>query len=178
MNATGVFLYPRFSEYEISVLLSVLQQSKKTIITIGLDDSKLRGEAGLTCVPDTTIANINLENIDSLVLPGVDDFAHLVHCEALYTFLQKTSKYNLTYGAISSAPYFLAKSGLLNEYQYTTGLTKEQRAFLNVFNEHNYQSKPVVQDQKIITARGSAFIDFALLFGKALNLSFNEKWYK
>ncbi|WP_425590642.1 hypothetical protein [Guptibacillus hwajinpoensis] len=42
---TGILLYPRFSEYELSVLLSVLKQGGKQTIFLGLNSHPIRGEA-------------------------------------------------------------------------------------------------------------------------------------
>ncbi|WP_240056509.1 DJ-1/PfpI family protein [Bacillus mesophilum] len=176
-KATGILLYPRFSEYELSVLLSVLRQGGKKVIYLGLDHEPVKGEGGLPCIPETTIHDINLENIDSLVLPGVDDFKHLVNHEELSAFLKKANDQKRLIGAISSAPYLLSMSGLLDHKKYTTGLTFEQRRFLGTFNEKNYSSSNVVIDKNMITAKGSAFIEFAFGFGDLLNLKFNKDWY-
>lgn len=35
MNKTAVLLYPQFSEYELSVALSILMQGNKPIVTVG-----------------------------------------------------------------------------------------------------------------------------------------------
>lgn len=48
MLKTGVLLYPQFSEYELSVALSVLMQGGKPVTTIGIDLSPVKGESGLT----------------------------------------------------------------------------------------------------------------------------------
>ncbi|KYD08901.1 hypothetical protein B4102_2707 [Heyndrickxia sporothermodurans] len=66
MKKTAVLLYPHFSEYELSVALSILMQGNKPIVTIGLNNQTIKGEAGLSCVPDTTINEVNPEEIDSL----------------------------------------------------------------------------------------------------------------
>ncbi|MDR0139477.1 DJ-1/PfpI family protein [Metabacillus idriensis] len=174
---TGILLYPRFSEYELSVLLSVLQQGGKHTVYVGLDNQVIKGEAGLPCVPETTIEDINLEHLDSIVLPGVDDFEHLVNHKELSSFLFKVNEHRLLIGAISSAPYFLSMSGVLADKKFTTGLTKEQRKFLGAFTEGNYENSQVVVDDNIITAKGSGFIDFAFRFGECLNLEFQKEWY-
>lgn len=57
-------------------------------------------------------------------------------------------------------------------------MTKENREALGIFENEYYSDDLVVQDGKLITARGSGFIQFGLLIGKALNLSFDEKWYQ
>lgn len=71
MRKTAVILYPQFSEYELSIALSILMQGNKTMVTVGLDNHSIRGESGLTCVADTTIREINIEEIDSIVMQGV-----------------------------------------------------------------------------------------------------------
>ncbi len=175
---TGILLYPRFSEYELSVLLSVLQQGEKPAIFIGLDHDVVKGEAGLLCQPEKTIHHIDLDEIDSLVLPGVDDFEHLVNHEELSSFLGQANDGKRIIGAISSAPYLLSMSGVLENKKYTTGLTEEQRSFLGTFTEENYVDSPVVVDDNLITAIGSAFIDFAFAFGDSLKLNYEKGWYR
>ncbi|WP_221564715.1 DJ-1/PfpI family protein [Alkalihalobacillus sp. TS-13] len=175
---TGIMLYPRFSEYEVSVLLSILKQGEKSIIHIGLDKQVVKGEAGLSCVPDVRIDEVDVSALDSIALPGVDDFRHLVEHPELITFLRKLQNKKIWLGAISSAPYLLSMSGLLDGKKYTTGLTEEQRCFLGTFSKADFIEEPVVVDDNLITARGSHFIEFAIEFGKALGLDFDESWYK
>ncbi|MFG3613289.1 DJ-1/PfpI family protein [Rummeliibacillus stabekisii] len=174
---TGILLYPRFSEYELSVLLSVLMQGRKQILYIGLNHKVVKGEAGLPCMPDTTIKEIDINQLDSIVLPGVDDFEHLVNHAELKSFLHRFKQRDIVIGAISSAPYLLSMSGLLNGRKYTTGLTKDQRSFLGTFNEGIYANSSVVVDRNLLTAKGSSFIDFAIQFGELLHLEFDKSWY-
>ncbi|MGD6777556.1 DJ-1/PfpI family protein [Sutcliffiella horikoshii] len=174
---TGILLYQRFSEYELSVLLSVLHQSDKKVIYIGLDEQVVKGEAGLKCVPETTIHEVDLKMLDSIVLPGVDDFEHLVEHQELAAFLVSAYDNKRVIAAISSAPYLLSMSGLLSEKKYTSGLTVDQRNFLGTFNEDNYVETHVVLDDTIITAKGSAFIEFAFVFGDRLQLNYQREWY-
>ncbi len=175
---TGILLYQRFSEYELSVLLSVLHQGGKKVIYIGLDDQVVKGEAGLPCIPETTIQDVDLELLDSIVLPGVDDFEHLVGHKGLSDFLVRANDNKRVIAAISSAPYFLSMSGLLAEKKFTTGLTAEQRDFLGTFKEDNYMDTQVVVDDTIVTAKGAAFIEFAFAFGDRMQLNYQKEWYR
>ncbi|MGM7700603.1 DJ-1/PfpI family protein [Pseudalkalibacillus sp. Hm43] len=174
----GILLYPRFSEYELSVLLSVIKQGGKQPIYIGLNHEVVIGEAGLPCVPETTIREVDVQTLDGVVLPGVDDFEHLVDHNVLSDFLRKIDNQKRIIAAISSAPYLLSMSGILGDKKYTTGLTREQREFLGTFDGTNYVDLPVVVDDYIVTARGSAFIDFAFKFGDLLHLQYNKAWYE
>ncbi|MBM7578691.1 DJ-1/PfpI family protein [Jeotgalibacillus terrae] len=174
---TGILLYPRFSEYELSVLLSVLQQGGKKVLYIGLEHQVVKGEAGLPCIPETTIQEVDISKLDSIVLPGVDDFEHLVDHKELSAFIKRINAQGKIIGAISSAPYLLAQSGVLCDRKYTTGLTAEQRAFLGGFTDAYFVDAPTVVDGQIVTARGSAFVDFAFKYGELLQLHFQKNWY-
>jgi len=44
MKKTAVLLYPQFSEYELSVALSILMQGGKPIITLGSNTKPIREE--------------------------------------------------------------------------------------------------------------------------------------
>jgi putative intracellular protease/amidase len=175
---TGILLYPRFSEYEISVIISVLTQANHPKVFIGLTDKPVKGEAGLVCLPETTIDNVNLDMIQSLVLPGVDDFQHLMDQESLFEFIRRIYEQDAVIGAISSAPFLLAKAGILMDRFYTTGISKQAREFLGVFSEKGYVDAPLVFDRGILTAKGAYFIDFANKFGQVLELDFNRNWYR
>ncbi|MFE8702710.1 DJ-1/PfpI family protein [Cytobacillus sp. FJAT-54145] len=175
---TGILLYPRYSEYELSVIISVLTQANHPKVFIGLDHNPIKGEAGLTCIPETTIDEVNMEMIQSLVLPGVDDFQHLIDEKPLFEFIRKVYEQDAVIGAISSAPYLLAKAGILLDRFYTTGISKQAREFLGVFPEKAFVDAPVVFDKGILTAKGAYFIDFAVKFGQVLELDFNRNWYR
>lgn len=175
---TAIFLYPHFSEYEISVALSVLKQGRHDIITVGLNKDTVVGESGLACVPAATLDEIELTELDSLVLPGCDDIGHLKDESRLFDFITLVAKQGAVVAAISSAPYLLAKSGVLDTHRYTVSFTREQRDFIGVFNEDNYVDAPLVADGKILTAKGAYFIDFGIRLGRMLGLNFDERWYR
>jgi len=57
---TGVILYPLFSEYELTVALSILKQGEHPIKTIGITSEPITGESDLTCFSDTTIYDVDI----------------------------------------------------------------------------------------------------------------------
>ncbi|MEH6942634.1 DJ-1/PfpI family protein [Bacillus sp. JJ722] len=178
MKKTAVLLYPQFSEYELTVALSILMQGGKSVVTVGLNNEPIRGESGLTCLPDTTISSINHEETDSLLLTGCMDIMTLQNENSLFEFINEMEKRVSVIASISSSPFLLAKSDVLKGKKYTIGMTKEVRDKLGIFESENYSDDLVVQDGKIITARGRGFVQFGVLLGKQLNLSFDEKWYQ
>lgn len=178
MKKTAVLLYPLYSEYELSVALSILMQGGKQVVTVGGSMEPIRGESGLTCLPDTTVDEINIDEIDSLLLTGCMDIFSLENDKALIDFIKRIESQVTTIGSISSSPYLLAKAGVLKGKRYTIGMTKEARDKTGIFEKDNYSEDLVVQDGKVITARGRGFVRFGAHFGKALNLEFDERWYR
>jgi len=179
MKKTAVLIYPNFSEYELTTALSILMQGAKPISIISVNREPVKGEAGLTVMADLTIDEVIYEEYDSLLLTGcMDIFSVLTN--SLYTdFIQNISKQeNFFIGSISSSPALLAKAGVLKNKNYTVGLVEEARKASGLFEGANYIDELIVQDENLITARGSAFIEFGIQFGKLLNLQFEEGWYR
>jgi protein deglycase len=179
LKKTAVLLYPNYSEYELSVALSILMQAEKPVVTVGVTHQPIKGEAGLVCLPEEAVDEINPEDIDSLLLTGCLDIFALSEekVERLVGFIKKVTNKDTVIGSISSSPYLLAKAGLLEGKTYTVGMYEEDRKKTGLFNEAHYSSSLVVQDGNLITARGSGFIRFGKTFGRALNLNFDERWY-
>lgn len=177
MKKTAVILYPQFSEYELSVALSILMQGNKPVVTVGLHHRTIQGESGLTCLADMQLSDIDSNEIDSLLLPGCMDIMTLADEQALCNVIIKMHAKGAVIASISSSPYLLAKAGVLKGKNYTVGLSLEAIKQLEVFDLGYYKDDLVVQDGSIITARGRGFIPFGIAFGKALQLHFDENWY-
>lgn len=178
MKKTAVLIYPNFSEYELTTALSILMQGAKPIRIISIDSEPVRGESGLTVIADLTINQINYEEFDSLLLTGCMDIFDILTNTTYTDFIKKISNQdNFIIASISSSPALLAKAGLLKNKNFTVGLLEEARRKLGLFEDANYLGELVVQDGNIITAWGSAFIQFGIQFGKAMNLQFEEGWY-
>ncbi|MBG9456620.1 4-methyl-5(B-hydroxyethyl)-thiazole monophosphate biosynthesis protein [Lysinibacillus sphaericus] len=178
MKKTAILLYPQFSEYELSVALSILMQGDKPIVTVGLNSEKIKGESGLSCIADTQISEVNLDEIDSLLLPGCMDIALLINEQELIDFIGNAHVKGAIIASISSSPSLLAKAGVLKNRKYTVGLLLEDIRKLDFFDLTHFSDDLVVQDGNIITARGRGFIQFGITIGKALHLSFDENWYR
>lgn len=178
MKKTVVILYPEFSEYEVSVAISILMQGGKPVVVVGESKEPIHGESGLTCLPDMCFEEVDIEDVDSILMTGCMDISGLKNEDKYIDFIKKLSSKVEVIASISSSPYLLAKAGLLVDKKYTIGMTKENREALGFFQEDNYSNELVVQDGNLITARGSGFIKFGVAFGKALGLEFDDRWYK
>lgn len=178
MKKTAVLLYPRFSEYELTVALSILRQGDKDMAVVGLTPDPVIGEAGLSCNVHTTIHALDIETVDSLVLPGCDDIGYLKDAEPLFAFIQAIAGKGAILAAISSAPFLLARAGVLASHRYTVGFTQEQRDYIGVFDENHYVDAPLVADGRVLTAKGGYFVHFGIQLGRMLGLDFDVDWYE
>ncbi|KIL51096.1 DJ-1/PfpI family protein [Jeotgalibacillus campisalis] len=178
MKKTAILLYPQFSEYELSVALSILMQGNKPSVTVGLNHQPIKGESGLSCLVDSSVDEIKFSEFDSLLLPGCMDVMTFIKEPKLTEFVKQVNSSETVIASISSSPLLLAKAGLLRGRKFTVGLTEEAIENLGVFEKENYSEDVVVKDGNIITARGRGFIRFGIEFGKALKLTFDESWYK
>ncbi|MFE3575814.1 DJ-1/PfpI family protein [Lysinibacillus sp. NPDC059133] len=93
-------------------------------------------------------------------------------------FISNTNATGAIIASISSSPSLLAKAGVLKNRKYTVGLPLEGIRKLDFFDLNHFSEDLVVQDGNIITARGRGFTQFGITVGKALQLSFDESWYR
>ena len=178
MKKTAVLMYPSFSEYEISVALSVLGQAGKEVVTVSDTDDPVVGEACFACLPDATYDEINPDDFDSVLLPGMMQLLPEETEAKCVAFLRAMGERENLIGAVSLSPYLLAKAGLLEGRLYTVGMYEEDMDEMGVFDKANLVKEPVVEDGLLITAVGSGFVGFGLAFGRALGLSFDGTWYE
>lgn len=178
MKKAAVFLYQDFSEYELSVALTVLQQGGVKTEFVGLSERPVTGEAGLKVLPDRAITDLNMTSLNALVLPWCSDIGPLKNEKELFSLIRNAADADIFIAAICSAPFLLAKAGVLDERYYTVGFTKEQRAFTGAFDEEYFTDAGVVTADNILTAKGAYFIDFGLKLGDLLGLKINKSWYR
>ena len=178
MKKTAILLYPEFSEYELTTALSILMQGGKPVTFISLTKDSVRGEAGLVSLPELAWNEVNYEEYDGLLLTGCMDIQEVAKSDDYIRFIKDfSSQEGFVIASISSSPFLLAKAGVLKGKKYTVGMYEEDRKASPYFEEENFVGELVVEDGNLITAWGSAFIEWGVTLGKALNLEFEAAWY-
>lgn len=81
--------------------------------------------------------------------------------EKLISFLRSLDEQDILIAAISSAPFLLAKAGLLNDTKFTGEIWQNFFDYFEFLSRENFKSKVLVQDKQIITAIGFAHQEFA-----------------
>ena len=168
----AVMIYPFFSLQEISCLTSSLTVWEEgTIDVFASSSGAVKSEDGFLVTANKTFADFSAEEYDCLLLPGIlNPFPALFDAENI-RFLQGIAGEDILVAAISSAPLLLAKAGLLNGRQYTSGVFDELLQALDFIPKEGIVRKLVHRDSNIITAVGHAYKEFAVEVLHALDIS-------
>lgn len=85
--------------------------------------------------------------------------------EELTELIKKLHSEQKLLAAICRGPSFFARAGVLKDALYTTTYSEDLVKELDIkdpFNRENFRDDFVVIDQHYITAKGNAFVDFAV----------------
>lgn len=187
---TAVLLFDLFSNYEISVALSILYQSGRKYDVFCLNE-EARSEEGLIVKRTKALDDICIEEYDSLLIPGCMDLRDIIDDEQIHCFLKRFNSPKMVIASISSSPVLLLKAGLLENKKYIAGVMKEglieegftmdqlcnMRDITELKNKDGTIDTYCI-DENILTAIGPGFIKFGIEFGKMLNLKFEPGWYE
>lgn len=186
---TAVLLFDLFSNYEISVALSILYQSGRKYDVYCLNE-EARSEEGLLVRRTKALDDLCIEEYDSLLIPGFMDLRDIIDDEQIRCFLKKFNSPQMVIASISSSPLLLLKAGLLENKKYIAGVMKEELIEEGFTMEQMSNMRDITElknsdgtidtlciDKNILTAIGGDFINFGIQFGKLLNLKFEPGWY-
>lgn len=90
IKRVGLLLFPSFNEFEITVALSLVPSACE-IVTLALDKSTVRSEAGLLCQPHHKLSDLEPAGLDVLIIPG-GDMEPLIDAEPLFAFVSELHK--------------------------------------------------------------------------------------
>jgi len=158
-----IFLYDDYAEFEISILDTVLRGNNVEVVTCSHKPvgTYVVSSGGLQIVPHYTITDINPNDYAALVVPGGRPHV-LLGNENIQSFMKRMSEAGVYMAAICAGPSLLADAGLLENMGYTTSLSEGEELYDRApFQWENKRQEIVVTDQKVITATGSAYVEFA-----------------
>lgn len=166
MEKVLVFIYDEMADFEITFVTHLLGADVgKEIITIAYEDKLIRSKSGIAYKPSRVIKDVLEEDAEGLIIPG--GWNGEIRPE-LIELIRKLNANGKLLGAICAGPRFLAKAGVLDDKKYTTSIVewtdKQMQQFMesDPFPRENFILERVVRDSNIITAQGTAFIDFAI----------------
>lgn len=154
------------------------QPGRYSIKTVGLNPTPVKTMGGVTLLPDLTLDQLEPAQSAMLILPGGDTWDEGQNIEAA----QKAKDFlaaGVPVAAICGATAGLARLGLLDDKRHTSNAPDYLQA-TNYQGAALYVNEPAVTDGRLITAAGTAPLDFAYHIFKKLDLypaETLEAWY-
>ena len=166
MRKILVFIADGMADFEINLTCHLLSRYNWEIMTVAYDKSIITALSGLQYLPRSTISEISGDSgVDGIIIPGGFHYEQRPELTELIREYYRSGK--LT-AAICAGPQYLARAGLFERAHYTTTMTRDSHRELFSgsgdfpFPQDTYIENPVVRDGTVITAKGTAFIDFSV----------------
>lgn len=167
MSKLLLLIYPTFAEFEVAVATTILSRHFE-ILTVGLNRSPVTGAGGLQSLPHAAVSEVDPADCAGMIIPGGDDLRPLVESEPLLRLIRALESQDKPLAAICAGPAVLGRAGVLAGRRYTASLGTAERAVLGL-PEEGFTEESLVSHGQVLTAVGSAFVEFGLaaarLFG-------------
>ncbi len=177
-----IFLFDGFSDWEIAYLTPEIHKSRQfDLIYFSQNGITVSSMGGLQIKPTSTLSQINLQDIDMLILPGGTAWEKGENDE-LIPFTKDIFKMGKPIAAICAATAYLGQLGFLNNLKHTSSDINYLKYIAPDYcGDKYYQNELAVTDKNMITAKGTAPIEFAREIFKTLSLYDDneiEKWFQ
>jgi putative intracellular protease/amidase len=129
------------------------------VVTVGASREAVTTMGGMRIVPDVTLDELRPEDSAMLVLPGADTWLTGGNTE----FAEKAGRFiaaGVPVAAICGATLGLAAAGLLDDRRHTSNAA-EALASTGYGGGERYVDEPAVTDGNVVTASGTAPVEFA-----------------
>jgi len=149
-----------------------------SVKTVGLTKDPVTSLGGITILPDMTLDELNPPQSAMLILPGGVTWDEGKNTEAVVKAAAFLAA-NVPVAAICGATAGLARAGILDERRHTSN-SQEYLKATGYRGEAFYENKPAVTDRNVITASGTAPLEFAYQIFKMLGVYNDEtleSWY-
>lgn len=163
-----VYLFDGFSDWEVSYASVGIRKSENfQVKTISLSMKPLTSMGGLAVLPDVDfVPEVDLTDIDSsntsmLILPGGTAWESRSN-EEVIPLVKHCLQEGITVAAICGATILLADLGVLNNITHTSNDVVYLESLCPGYSGRDYYlNEPAVSSRGLITASGSAPIEFA-----------------
>jgi putative intracellular protease/amidase len=161
----AILIYDTCAQFEV-VLASLFIKQKHEMVTVGLDDRAVTSMEGFLLKPHMLLEALAPASIGAFIIPGGQPDTikgNLILGKKLRSFNER----KILIAAICGGPLHLGTAGLLKDRRFTSSIYKERP---DDFPGGTYVDEDLVEDGNIITAQPNAYVDFALLLGKRLDV--------
>lgn len=187
-NNVYLYVFDTMADWEVAYLTAELASARYfkkgqpplKVITAGKEKSPIVTMGGLTIMPDTDLAGVDLGQAAALILPGGDTW-HMSQHGAALALAEQALAAGVVTAAVCGATLGLAGIGMLDQRYHTSNDLSYLQACCPVYRgEAYYRQEPAVTDGNLITASGLAPLDFTAHIIRALDVFMPEvldAWY-
>lgn len=180
MQIKKVYLYvfDTMADWEVGYLMAELNSGRYfqkgvapfEVVTVGVDKNSITTMGGLKILPSMSIAACHFKRTDVVVLPGGKTWLEALH-EPLLNKIASSLNEGTVVAAICGATVALAKKGLLDTRRHTSNNLEYMKMICpNYTGEKYYELEPAVTDGHLVTASGTAPLEFAMHVLKLLDV--------
>ncbi len=162
----------------ISAAVNMLGGGKFENETVSLTKDAIISIGGIKCLPDHDFQNIP-SDYDALILIGGMSW-HTENAMQIKPLIDDCIKNGKLLGAICDACSFLGSVGALNRAKHTANDLNELKQYSAYTNEQGFIHSQAVSDNNVITANGTAALEFAQEILRNLSVATEEqinRWY-
>lgn len=157
-----IVVLEEFADWEMSYVAAFLNNTDKYITKIvSVSEGVIKSIGGLNVLPDYTLKSIP-EIFYGLILIGGNSWRKPLNNNVI-PIMEKALTMDIPVGAICDATVFMGANGWLNEIKHTSNDLNDLKTYAkdHYRNEMNYVLEQAVSDGKIVTANGTASLEFA-----------------
>ena len=183
MKTVLLALLEQYADWEaayVSAAIHMLGQGKFVVKTVSLSEDPVTSIGGMRAVADYTVGSAP-KDYDALLLIGGLCWRE-ERAQQMIPLVEHCVKRGKVLGGICDAAAFLASIGVLDSVKHTGNRLSALQEWKGTKYKgaENYQAKQAVFDRNIITANGSAPLEFAREVLTALHVAEEamiEDWY-
>lgn len=158
---TALFvLLNQYADWEAAYLLSLLNQRDDWQVRTASNLSRAESIGGLNTIIDLKFSEMK-QNFDLVVLIGGNSWN--IYSQELYGLVERQLIHGQPVAAICGAVDYLAENGFLEGYYHTGNDRFLWEAFSNYQIPENFLEKQAVNDRNLVTANGTAVLEFTEL---------------
>lgn len=157
-----IVVLDEFADWEVAYVAAFLNDSDQYITKIvSVNEGAIKSIGGLRVLPDYTVQAIP-ELFSGLILIGGNSWRKPTS-KNIVPLMEKALSMDIPIGAICDATVFMGANGWLNEVRHTSNDLNDLKAYAkdHYVNETNYVLQQSVSDGRIVTANGTASLEFS-----------------
>ncbi|MCL6442269.1 MAG: DJ-1/PfpI family protein [Alicyclobacillus sp.] len=168
MKKVMVFLYSQYADFEIAHALFFLRQVVGAdIVTVSLDGNPVQSVGGLTTQVQHSLSDIDVRKFDLVLFPGGGSVAHIIGESMLSQVIETAYQSGVPIASICASATLLARAGILQNRNFTCRLGTYEK-YKSLFEQATYTDKDIEVDDRVITAKDTAFAEFAVAICKRM----------